>query len=94
MSEGDNSSALPFSSSTPRKLARELLPLLRVKFLDESPNSLRRLVAPTDKDIKLIGRKMGEATAARVRAQRQEILVELNELLAKREEEQHHERNN
>jgi hypothetical protein len=66
----------------PRKLAAELLPLLKKK--GESPDTLKALVAVTDRDFAHMAKRLGELLARRIVAERRKILVELERLLERK----------
>jgi hypothetical protein len=66
MKDGDpHDTALLANGTSPKRLAQEILPLLKVKFLKETAETLRRLVQPSDIDLKVLQTKLG---AARPRA--------------------------
>ena len=68
--------------SQPKRLAAELLPLLRNK--GETPETLMALVRVSDRDLQHIRERIGETVALRVLHERKKILLALERLLAER----------
>jgi hypothetical protein len=62
-------------------LAKEILPLLRSRAVDETPESLRRLVALSESDYRALRKKLGVMPAQLALAKRAAVLAELNNLL-------------
>jgi hypothetical protein len=70
------------NSTNPAKCAQEILPLLRAQSISENAETLRDLVSLKPEQEKIIETKLGPAMAQRTRTERQQILAELENLLA------------